>query len=116
MGIAFKNTQTLEKDNTRTVELAREFAAFIFRIDYKKNGGGILGDSLPSWMDEFDIELLKPPALGVASYVSFIECAFLHKPSKTLLVTDSVVYVSENIPDAVLECDLMNQRRQFLHH
>ena len=78
-----------------------------FGIDYKKNGGGILGDSQPSWMDEFDIELLKPPALGVASYVSFIECAFLHKPSKTLLVTDSVVYVSENIPDAVLECDLM---------
>jgi len=78
-----------------------------FGIDYKKNGGGILGDSQPSWLDEFDIELLTPPALGVASYVSFIECAFLHKPSKTLLVTDSVVYVSENIPDAVLERDLM---------
>ena len=78
-----------------------------FGIDYKKNGGGILGDSQPSWLDEFDMEMLTPPALGVASYVSFIECAFLHKQSKTLLVTDSVVYVSENIPDAVLERDLM---------
>jgi hypothetical protein len=82
-----------------------------FGIDYKKNGGGILGDvensPKPSWADEFEIELLIPPALGVASYVSFIECAFFHKPSRTLLVTDSVVYVSENIPDAVLERDLM---------
>ena len=79
----------------------------MFLYDYKKNGGGILGDSQPSWLDEFDMEMLTPPALGVASYVSFIECAFLPKQSKTLLVTDSVVYVSENIPDAVLERDLM---------
>ena len=33
-------------------------------------------------------------APGVASYVSFTECALFHKDSKTLLVTDAVVYVS----------------------
>ena len=49
---------------------------------------------------------MSPPALGVASYVSFIEAAFLHKPSKTLLVTDAVVYVSENIPDCIPDRDL----------
>ena len=67
---------------------------------------GTLGEDTAPWEDEFETELLQPPALGVASYVSFTECAFLHKPTKTLLVTDAVVYVSENIPDAIPDRDL----------
>ena len=67
---------------------------------------GILGLDVASWEDEFAYELIQPPALGVASYVSFTECAFLHKPSKTLLVTDAVVYVSENVPDCIPDRDL----------
>jgi len=70
------------------------------------NKTGILGQDPTPWDDEFEYELLSPPALGVASYVSFIEAAFLHKPSKTLLVTDAVVYVSENIPDCIPDRDL----------
>jgi len=70
------------------------------------NKTGTLGKDPTPWDDEFDYELLSPPALGVASYVSFIEAAFLHKPSKTLLVTDAVVYVSENIPDCIPDRDL----------
>ena len=70
------------------------------------NKTGTLGQDRPPWDDEFEYELLSPPALGVASYVSFIEAAFLHKPSKTLLVTDAVVYVSENIPDCIPDRDL----------
>lgn len=70
------------------------------------NKTGILGRDPTPWDDEFEYELLRPPALGVASYVSFIEAAFLHKPSKTLLVTDAVVYVSENIPDCIPDRDL----------
>jgi len=67
---------------------------------------GVLGRDPTPWDDEFDYELLTPPALGVASYVSFVEAAFVHKPSKTLLVTDAVVYVSENIPDCIPDRDL----------
>ena len=70
------------------------------------NKTGTLGKDPTPWDDEFEYELLSPPALGVASYVSFIEAAFLHKPSKTLLVTDAVVYVSENIPDCIPDRDL----------
>ena len=51
----------------------------------------MLGVDPTPFDDEFEYELLRPPALGVASYVSFTECAFLHKDSKTLLVTDAVV-------------------------
>ncbi len=70
------------------------------------NKTGILGQDPTPWDDEFEVELLRPPALGVASYVSFIEAAIFHKPSKTLLVTDAVVYVSENIPDCIPDRDL----------
>ena len=70
------------------------------------NKTGILGQDPTPWDDEFEVELLRPPALGVASYVSFIEAAIFHKPSKALLVTDAVVYVSENIPDCIPDRDL----------
>jgi len=70
------------------------------------NKTGILGRDPTPWDDEFEVELLQPPALGVASYVSFVEAAIFHKPSKTLLVTDAVVYVSENIPDCIPDRDL----------
>ena len=43
----------------------------------------------------------------MASYVAFSECAFFHKDSKTLLVTDAVVYVSDNVPDAIPDRDLL---------
>ena len=68
---------------------------------------GVLGVDTPPWADEFEYELLTPPALGVASYVAFSECAFFHKDTKTLLVTDAVVYVSDNVPDAIPDRDLL---------
>ena len=40
---------------------------------------GTLGVDTPPWADEFEYELLTPPALGVASYVAFSECAFFHR-------------------------------------
>ena len=39
--------------------------------------------------------------------MAFSECAFFHKDSKTLLVTDAVVYVSDNVPDAIPDRDLL---------
>lgn len=46
---------------------------------------------LPSWSDSFDIEALCVEIPGNAGPVS--ECAFVHKPSMTLVVTDAVISV-----------------------
>lgn len=48
--------------------------------------------------DEFDYKILGPIGLGLGS---FGEVAFFHKQSQTLLVTDSVVTISENPPEIV---------------
>lgn len=45
----------------------------------------------PVWIDEFDIAVLCVELPGNAGPVS--ECAFIHKPTKTLAVTDAVVAV-----------------------
>ena len=68
---------------------------------------GVIGVDPAPWEDEFDFEILSPPALGVASYVLFTEVALLWKERSTLIVTDAVVYVSENIPDCVPDRDLL---------
>ena len=76
---------------------------------------GILGrgstsggsDASPPWSDEIEFELLRPPALGVASYVNFTEAAFFIKATQTVLVTDAVVFVSDTPPDAVSDADLL---------
>ena len=55
----------------------------------------------PEWMDEIDYETLGPFAFK--SVGGFSETAFYHKASKTLLVTDTVVSVSKNIPPILEE-------------
>ncbi|KAK3271149.1 hypothetical protein CYMTET_20485 [Cymbomonas tetramitiformis] len=59
------------------------------------------------WADEIQQQLLQPPPLGINRSVKFNEIAFFHKATRTLLVTDAVVYVSDNIPDVITERDLM---------
>ena len=52
---------------------------------------GILGSDIPPWANEFDISTLfvkLPKNAGPAS-----EVAFCHRPTKTLVVTDAVVYI-----------------------
>mmetsp|Transcript_5307 Transcript_5307/g.11605 ORF Transcript_5307/g.11605 Transcript_5307/m.11605 type:complete len:498 (+) Transcript_5307:51-1544(+) len=53
------------------------------------------------WADEIEQKLLLPPSLGVAESVRFSEVAFFHKRSKTLLVTDAVVYISDKVPEVI---------------
>ena len=56
---------------------------------------------LPEWIDEIDYEVLGP--LKFESVGAFSETAFFHKPSKTLLVTDTVVSVDKNPPPIIQE-------------
>jgi len=65
-----------------------------YRVD------GILGDTIPPWADEFDIATLYvdlPRNAGPCS-----EVAFCHRPTKTLVSTDAVVYVPRQPPSNLL--------------
>lgn len=62
-----------------------------YRVD------GILGSDVPSWIDEFDIATLYvdlPKNSGPTS-----EVAFCHRPTRTLVATDSVIFVNDAAPD-----------------
>lgn len=54
------------------------------------------GDAMPPWADEFDMRTLYVSLPENAGPVS--ETAFLHKPTSTLITTDSVVYVPSTPP------------------
>mmetsp|Transcript_20871 Transcript_20871/g.30674 ORF Transcript_20871/g.30674 Transcript_20871/m.30674 type:complete len:285 (-) Transcript_20871:650-1504(-) len=56
-----------------------------YRVD------GILGSDVPPWANEFDIATLYIKIPKNAGPVS--EIAFCHRPTKTLVATDAVVYV-----------------------
>ena len=53
-------------------------------------------DSLPSWINEFDMRTLYVNLPENAGPVS--ETAFYHKPTKTLVTTDAVVWIPEKAP------------------
>jgi len=59
------------------------------------------------WADEIEQKLFLPPSIGVGNYVRFSEVAFFHKASRSLLVTDAVVYVSEQPPEVVPRAALL---------
>lgn len=44
---------------------------------------------------------LCPRPAGVGDYVRFSEVAFFHKASRSLLVTDAVVYVPDEAPEVI---------------
>jgi len=56
----------------------------------------------PEWAADIDYEILGP--LRFQSVGAFSETAFFHKPTKTLLVTDTVVSVT-NTPPAIIQED-----------
>lgn len=70
-----------------------------YRVD------GILGDNTdsprrrrqPPWLDEFDMAVLYVDLPKNAGPVS--EVAFYHRPTKTLISTDAVVYIPSSPPD-----------------
>jgi hypothetical protein len=56
---------------------------------------------LPPWADEIDCKVLRPPQLSLSRDVVFSECALYHLATRTLMVTDAVVYVPEDPPDVI---------------
>mmetsp|Transcript_27879 Transcript_27879/g.41146 ORF Transcript_27879/g.41146 Transcript_27879/m.41146 type:complete len:511 (+) Transcript_27879:95-1627(+) len=57
---------------------------------------------VPEWSADFDWEVLGP--LKFESVGTFSETAFFHKSTKSLIVTDTVISVTEN-PPAIIEED-----------
>ncbi|GLC37188.1 hypothetical protein PLESTB_000989400 [Pleodorina starrii] len=77
------------------------------------------GDPDVPWADEIEQKLFLPPSIGVGNYVRFSEVAFFHKRSRTLLLTDAVVFVPEDPPevipvDALLEIARDNWLARFI--
>jgi len=57
--------------------------------------------ALPPWADEIDCKLLRPPQLGRSRDIIFSEAALFHRASRTLMVTDAVVYVPRDPPAVI---------------
>ena len=58
-------------------------------------------DPVPEWAADFDFEMLGP--FKFQSVGAFGETALFHKPTRSLLVTDTVVSVTEDIPKIIQE-------------
>lgn len=77
--------------------------------------GYLDGQDDAPWSDEIEQKLFLPPSIGVSNAVRFCEVAFYHKKSRTMLVTDSVVYVTEKPSEAIPASALLeNARDNFL--
>eukprot|EP00898_Chlorokybus_atmophyticus_P005419 jgi/Chlat1/5879/Chrsp4S06390 len=75
-------------------------------------GAGSLEDAAGApWAGEIDTKLFRPPAVGIGPY---IETAFFHKSSKTLLVTDAVVLVPEQAPEVIRPSALIDAAKDGL--
>jgi len=68
----------------------------IFSIDVGSTATSNLQQQLPPWADEFDMATLYIDIPKNAGPVS--EVAFCHKPTKTLIATDAVVYIPSSPP------------------
>ncbi|KAJ3696176.1 hypothetical protein LUZ60_001553 [Juncus effusus] len=67
-------------------------------------------DSTP-WSDEIEQKVLSSPEVGIGPYV---EVAFYHKKSKTLLVTDAVIFVPRDPPQCISVESLLQSARNGL--
>ncbi|KQK05449.1 uncharacterized protein LOC100838386 [Brachypodium distachyon] len=56
------------------------------------------------WAAEIEQKVLSSPEVGIGPYV---EVAFYHKPSRTLLVTDAVIFVPRQPPDCISKESLL---------
>lgn len=78
----------------------REPCTVGYRVDGVLSAEDLLGRSPPPWADEFDVRTLYVEIPGNAGPVS--EVAFVHRPTKTLVATDAVVFVPSDGPPPVL--------------
>lgn len=64
-------------------------------------GPGVLDPSATyAWGDELDLALLRPPSRLAANYAA-VEAAFVHRDTKTLVLTDALVNVPATPPAVV---------------
>ncbi|GFQ01449.1 hypothetical protein PHJA_002288800 [Phtheirospermum japonicum] len=68
-------------------------------------------DSLAPWSDEIEQKVLSSPEVGIGPYV---EVAFYHKRTRTLLVTDAVIYVPKQPPDCISKESLLSSAKNGL--
>ncbi|KAL9424587.1 hypothetical protein AB3S75_031662 [Citrus x aurantiifolia] len=66
--------------------------------------------SIP-WADEIEQKVLSSPEVGIGPYV---EVAFYHKPSRTLLVTDAVIFVPRKPPECISKESLLASAKNGL--
>ena len=67
----------------------------------RSTGPGYLSeDATYGWKDEFDLKILRPEKRLAANYAA-VEAAFVHRDTKTLILTDALVNVPKQKPDVV---------------
>ncbi|PHU19649.1 hypothetical protein BC332_10800 [Capsicum chinense] len=62
------------------------------------------GDISTPWADDIEQKVLSSPEVGIGPYV---EVAFYHKQSRTLLVTDAVIFVPRTPPECISKESLL---------
>ncbi|KAG6656973.1 uncharacterized protein LOC122307254 isoform X1 [Carya illinoinensis] len=63
------------------------------------------------WADEIEHKILSSPEVGIGPYV---EVAFYHKRSRTLLVTDAVIFVPRQPPECISKQSLLASAKNGL--
>ncbi|KAL1827094.1 hypothetical protein DCAR_0206248 [Daucus carota subsp. sativus] len=63
------------------------------------------------WAGEIEQKVLSSPEVGIGPYV---EVAFYHKPSRTLLVTDAVIFVPRQPPNCISKESLLSSAKNGL--
>uniref|UniRef100_A0A5B7B5J1 T4P13.26 protein n=1 Tax=Davidia involucrata TaxID=16924 RepID=A0A5B7B5J1_DAVIN len=68
-------------------------------------------DLSSAWADEIEQKVLSSPEVGIGPYV---EVAFYHKRSRTLLVTDAVIFVPRQPPECISKESLLASAKNGL--
>mmetsp|Transcript_11526 Transcript_11526/g.31413 ORF Transcript_11526/g.31413 Transcript_11526/m.31413 type:complete len:502 (+) Transcript_11526:120-1625(+) len=67
------------------------------------------------WADEIEQKLFAPPPISSAGkFIRLTEMAFFHKRTKTLMVTDALLRVTEKVPDVIPKYALLEIARDGL--
>ncbi|XP_055825372.1 uncharacterized protein LOC129893947 isoform X2 [Solanum dulcamara] len=68
-------------------------------------------DMSTPWADDIEQKVLSSPEVGIGPYV---EVAFYHKKSRTLLVTDAVIFVPSTPPECISKESLLSSAKNGL--
>ncbi|KAK1273399.1 hypothetical protein QJS04_geneDACA007947 [Acorus gramineus] len=68
-------------------------------------------DTSTPWADEIEQKVLSSPEVGIGPYV---EVAFFHKRSRSLLVTDAVIFVPRQPPECISNKSLLASAKNGL--